>query len=179
MLVLTLEESDFGGGGGGERGGYLVLSSSRWAWCSRRAEEASGEQRRDLGNCPRQERGGRSWQKLLLRAAGMGWSLAAEPPRLWGEPLDVQQVTFFGEGGAFFFFKYYYSFPGLFPKVQPGKKMELERGLLDLSLPQTVALRRQACSTDRIPFLPPGTAGLSIHPRQPGLAQWPMGTPAP
>lgn len=82
----------------------MGLSSSRWARCSRRAEEASGEQRGDLGNCPRQERGGRSWQKLLLRTAGMGWSLAAEPPRLWGEPLDVQRVTFFGEGVVWSFF---------------------------------------------------------------------------
>lgn len=81
-------------------------------------EEASGEQRGDLGNCPRQERGGKSWQKPLLRAAWMGCSLAAKPPRLWGEPLYVQRVTFFGEG---VFFKYHYSFPGLLPKVQPGK----------------------------------------------------------
>lgn len=82
----------------------MGLSSSRWAWCSRRAEEASVAQRRDLGNCPRQERGGKSWQKVLLQAAVMGWSLAAEPPSLWGEPLDVQQVTFFGEGVASFLF---------------------------------------------------------------------------
>lgn len=46
-------------------------------------------------------------------------------------------LGFVGFGG---FFKYHYSFPGLFPKVQPGKKMELEgwRGAFWIS-----ACRRQ------------------------------------
>lgn len=51
---------------------------------------------------------------------------------------------------------------------------------MDLSLPQTVALRRQAYSMNHVPFLlPPGTSGLSIHPRQPGSAWWPHGDICP
>lgn len=89
---------------------------------------------------------------------------------------------FWGGGGVFFFFKYHYSLPGLFPKVQPGKKMELERGErgpLDVSLLQTVALRRQACSTNCVPILPAATSGFSIHPCHPSSAWWPCGDTCP
>lgn len=85
MLVLTLEESDFGVGEvGGRIFGFKQFQMGSVL------KEASGEQRGDLGNCPRQERGGKSWQEPLLCTAWMGCSLAAEPPRLWGEPLCVQ-----------------------------------------------------------------------------------------
>lgn len=55
-------------------------------------------------------------------------------------------------------------------------ELEGEGGLLDLSLMQTVALRRQVCSTHRLFFLPLGTLGLFIYPHQ---SNSPMGTPAP
>ena len=70
---------------------------------------------------------------------------------------------------------------GSFQKYNLEKKKwswRREKDLLDLSLPQMVALRRQACSTDRVPFLPSGALGLSIHPSvHPSIhaspARWP------
>lgn len=58
-------------------------------------------------------------------------------------------------------------------------ELEGERGLLDLSLTQTVALRRQVCSTDRLFFLPLGTLGLFIRSHQPSSAWWPRGDICP
>lgn len=44
---------------------------------------------------------------------------------------------------------------------------------------QTVALRRQVCSTDRLFFLPLGTLGLFIYLHQPNSAWWPHGDTCP
>lgn len=161
----------------------MGLSSSRWAWCSRRAEEASVAQHGDLGNCPRQERGGRSWQKVLLRAAGMGWSLAAEPRCLWGEPLDVQRVTFFGEGVASFsFLNIITPCLGSFPKYNLEKKWSWsgERGALWTS----ACCKRLPCggrpaAPTAFPSFPQrlrGSPSTHATPAQPG---GPVGTPAP
>lgn len=60
--------------------------------------------------------------------------------------------------------------------------MELEwgeRGPLDISLLQMVALWRQACSTYCVPFLPPGTLGIFIHPCHPSSAWWLYGDTCP
>lgn len=92
---------------------------------------------------------------------------------------------FWGGGGFFgcvffffFFFKYHYSFPGFFPKVQPGKKkMELEGGKGPFGpqpaangCPAEAGLQHRPCSLPS-----PGDFG-ALHPPMPArlglMAPW-------